>query len=150
MNVTSQLGLHRTLQGEGLSPTHVSDCSDMGGSMAEPECYQLPDGTAIRSRAGTQLNTVSSPFSSQLDFLKSTDCLRNHKQHCFVASLIETWSFIKSNEVITRIKMKPYVLKHGSPDMSCVVMTTCKGKHKVNRVMQKHSWIGLDDDVRTK
>lgn len=27
---------------------------------------------------------------------------------------------------MTRIKMKPYVLKHGSPDMSCVVMTTCK------------------------
>lgn len=42
--------------------------------------------------------------------------------------------------------MKPYVLKHGSPDMSCVVMTTCKGKHKVNRVTQKHSWIGLDDE----
>lgn len=58
MNVTSQLRLHITLQGEGLSPTHVSDCSDMGGSMAAPECYQLPDGSAIRSELDTPLNSV--------------------------------------------------------------------------------------------
>lgn len=40
-------------------------------------------------------------------------------------------------------------MKHGSPDMSCVVMTTCKEKPKVNRVLQK-SWIGLNHKVKTK
>lgn len=38
--------------------------------------------------------------------------------------------------------MNSYVLKHGSPDISCVVMTTCNDKHKVNRVMQ--NMLGLD------
>lgn len=40
MDVTSHLRLPITPQREGLRPTHVSDCSDMGVSMAVREPYQ--------------------------------------------------------------------------------------------------------------
>lgn len=41
------------------------------------------------------------------------------------------------NEQIKMIKIDSYVLKQGSPDISCVVMMTCNSKNNVNRDIHK-------------
>lgn len=41
------------------------------------------------------------------------------------------WKFSYENECIDKTEITSYVLKQGSPDMSCVVMTTCNRKNRL-------------------
>lgn len=57
-----------------------------------------------------------------------------------------------NNEQMNKIKMNSYVLKQGSPDISCVVMTTCNRENRIAIVHERqkgynfptqHGLIGL-------